>query len=239
MKKKIIAGLTITLALLALTVLYLAPGLLRWKIERILIQHFPYQEVRVDRCEWRPHWTLAIDRIVAGKLQLSELQATVGISHGTLRLDPVQFRLLDHPIHGFCEISFAEQPITHLHLSMEALPIELVLKTMAWDKKCLVSGLLSGAIDLGLTGEQLTALDGRLTTLTPGGTITILDQEFLQRLATQAKQPIEIVKASFEKYNYNTGSVGLSLAEKSIRLKLQLEGEQGKRDLEVTLHDFL
>jgi hypothetical protein len=43
---------------------------------------------------------------------------------------------------------------------------------------------------------------------------------------------------SFKDYHYNTGVMKLSKAQDDLSLDIALDGEKGKRNLMVTLHDF-
>jgi len=43
---------------------------------------------------------------------------------------------------------------------------------------------------------------------------------------------------NFKNYRYNTGLLSLGLEDNNVILKLALEGNAGKRNLEVIFHDF-
>lgn len=221
------------------TILFVFPAALRGNMESALKKTFPHEKVSVGRCRW--HWppALSIESLQAGKLHVEGLRAGVRLSGRTLSLQPLFFRFLGQPVTGRATVLLQTPLRTDIHLSLATLPVSALLETMDWDKKLSVKSLLTGDVFLAFEGDRLADLRGNLASLSPGGDIVILDQEFLRQIAERAKQPLEIVKASFENYHYNTGIVSLSLADEKVRLGLHLDGEQGKRDLEVTLHDFI
>jgi hypothetical protein len=81
-------------------------------------------------------------------------------------------------------------------------------------------------------------LSGSFSTLTPGGTLVIMDAKFLENMARNTQLPLELLVEDFKNYRYNTGLLSLGLEDNNIILKVALEGEAGKRNLNVILHDF-
>jgi hypothetical protein len=114
-----------------------------------------------------------------------------------------------------------------------------VIEAFEWDKKVSVTGLFTGKMDIEGQGNGIARLEGAFDAKAGGGDIRILDQAFLQRIADNSKQPIEIVRASFENYHYTNGRARFRLEGKDILLNLDLEGDAGKRNLEVNLHDLV
>jgi len=50
---------------------------------------------------------------------------------------------------------------------------------------------------------------------------------------------VELLVDNFKNYHYSSGTINLSLDNENINLDLALDGKSGKRDLNITLHDFL
>jgi hypothetical protein len=101
-----------------------------------------------------------------------------------------------------------------------------------------MTGRLSGDLKLKGRGEQIEILQGSFSTLPPGGTLVIMDTKFLERMAHNTRQPLDLLVESFKNYPYNTGLMSLGFENGSVILKIELEGEAGKRNLNVILHDF-
>jgi hypothetical protein len=81
-------------------------------------------------------------------------------------------------------------------------------------------------------------LSGNFSTLQPGGILVIKDDKFLKNLSRTTKQPLDILVESFKDYHYNTALMKLSFDKGNIILDVALEGEAGKRNLSIVLHDF-
>ena len=144
---------------------------------------------------------------------------------------------LETPLKGEGHLFLSPEPHYDASIQNNPLPIPQILVVMEWDKKILVNGKISGQLKLEGNFSKLTKLEG-LWKNDSDGSLLIADPTLLDRLAAASKQPIEIIKASFEKYHYNEGLLTLGLVQENIRLAIQLNGEAGKRDLEVNLHDL-
>jgi hypothetical protein len=68
--------------------------------------------------------------------------------------------------------------------------------------------------------------------------MVVKDETMLKNMARAADQPLDILMESFKDYHYNTGVMKLGLARDDLNLDIILDGEKGKRNLSVTLHDF-
>jgi hypothetical protein len=180
---------------------------------------------------------LTIRQVAFQKWNMDDIQIDLELRNDKLgiRLDSALW--LGITLTGAGEVRFAPSPSYAFKIEITALPISRILTTYEWDKKLSVSGQLGGTLEIEGTGARITTLKGVLRNATDGN-IVILDQAFLQRIADSAKQPIEIIKATFENYHYNTGEVAVSLDDQNIRLGIDLNGEAGKRNLEVYLHDL-
>lgn len=187
----------------------------------------------------RGQGSFSVDSLSLGKITVRDIRGSLRFTDEFLELGTVTAGLWESRLAGSLRLTLSPGLQYAARLTVSDLPVSAVMKNFEWDKKCSANGILNGEVRLEGVPGKVTLLDGGLTAAPPGGDIVILDPDFFQRIADSAKQPVEIVKASFENYHYNTGTVGLSLVEQNVRLNFQLDGEKGKRDLEVTLHDML
>jgi hypothetical protein len=68
--------------------------------------------------------------------------------------------------------------------------------------------------------------------------LTIKDSGYLENMARSSGQSLDILVESLKNYHYNSGVAKLSLERNNFIFDIFLEGETGKRNLKVTLHDF-
>lgn len=125
-----------------------------------------------------------------------------------------------------------EGDIKFLNLGLETFTEDFKL-----GRKVQMSGSLSGNAVLKGRGRDIDILSGRLIS-SKGGTLTIKDTAFLERIARSSGQSLDILVESFKNYHYNTGVIKLFLDKGDIILDAALDGEAGKRDLNITVHDF-
>ncbi len=177
-------------------------------------------------------------KISFDKFAAENLEGRFALSDAGVLLDGVRADLLGGRARAkLTAARLGDAPVVTAEADLQGIPIASVLRLWEWDKKCAADGRVGGHLLAEFSAGKLSRLEGALVA-EGGGDLVVLDQRFLENIAERSKQPIEIVKASFENYHYNSGTVGISLQENGLRLGLDLEGEQGKRDLEVTLHDW-
>jgi hypothetical protein len=123
-------------------------------------------------------------------------------------------------------------------MSLNSVNIGLLAKSLGASEKVDIKGTMSGEISLGGKDFRIDTVKGEFTTTGPGGTIIINDEEFINRLAKQSKQPVEMIRDSFKFYNYTKGTLSVSKDKDAILLHLLMDGLQGKRDLTIALHGF-
>lgn len=180
---------------------------------------------------------LSIQQISFQKWNLEDVLLDLELKSDRLDLNLESALWLGAPLTGSGEVRFIPSMSYSLKIDINTLPISRILTAYEWDKKLSVSGQLGGSLEITGAGSRITDLKGIMRNATDGN-IVILDQAFLQRIADSAKQPIEIIKATFENYHYNEGEVAVSLDGQKIRLGINLNGGAGKRNLEVYLHDL-
>ncbi|MCM8789859.1 MAG: YdbH domain-containing protein [Candidatus Omnitrophica bacterium] len=105
-------------------------------------------------------------------------------------------------------------------------------------EKIRLSGKLAGAVILSGSGNNIKAVNGKFMTTGTGGVLIIKDNRFLENMARNSGQLLDILAESFKDYHYNTGVIKLSFDKGNLILDIVLEGDVGKRSLNIVLHDF-
>ena len=182
--------------------------------------------------------TLYIAELGSEKKWLADIHSDFNWKDGALDFDGIRAAFAGQEIIGTAHVDLNKKKDYHLSLAAGSLPAQAVIETFKWDKKVAVQGVFMGRIDAEGSTNHLSRFDGTFDATSEGGTITILDQEMLRRVADSAHQPFEIVRASFENYHYNSGKARFFMERSDLRLDLALDGEAGKRRLEVDLHDL-
>ncbi|HRZ67733.1 MAG TPA: hypothetical protein P5521_06325 [Candidatus Omnitrophota bacterium] len=123
-------------------------------------------------------------------------------------------------------------------VKMEKINLGLLAKMLGAGEKVDISGKMGGEISLSGKDMRIDTITGEFKAISPGGTVIIKDEEFIKNLAKQAKQPVEVIRDSFQNYKYTSGSLSVSKDRDAILLHLLMEGTQGKRDLTIAFHGF-
>jgi len=125
--------------------------------------------------------------------------------------------------------------------SDETLPtvnLEKFINDFELDEKFQMTGVLSGHLVLNGNGGDINILNGDFFMAEKGGTLIIKDTRFLENIARSSDQSFEILVESFKNYHYNNGKIKILLKQEKLILDMVLDGEAGKRDLNITLHNF-
>ncbi len=179
-----------------------------------------------------------VSRMAFGKAQLRALKGPFHWVGGTIAVRPFVAEFLGGALAGGIELHVGTQPRYTLHANITSLDLPVAVHDFELEKKLRATGELGGRITLTGGAGGIESLEGELTSVSPGGDIVIEDRSLLEDLAARAKQPIEIVEASFKEYHFDTGQVRLGLEDGALGLRIEMNGAKGTRKLDVYLHDF-
>lgn len=180
-----------------------------------------------------------IAKLKYNKFRVTDTKGRVKLADRGLSLYGVSARTLDGVIQYDLELTLEKTAHYLVALRCVNLDIERFVRDFNFREKFDMTGRLNGNLKLKGQGAQIEILSGSLSTLPPGGTLAIRDAKFLENMARSTRQPMDLLLESFKNYCYNTGLMSLSFEDGNIILKVELEGEAGKRNLNVILHDVI
>lgn len=172
------------------------------------------------------------------KLSVTDIKGKAKLEGMVVLLYGVSARALDADIEGDLNLKIGKETQYLANLKFAHLDIERFVRDFNLGEKFEMTGRISGDLKLQGKGAQIEILGGSFSTLQPGGTLVIRDTKFLENMARNTRQPVNLLMESFKNYRYNTGLMSLDFEDGNIMLKIELEGEAGKRNLSVTVHDF-
>ncbi|MFH1641081.1 MAG: YdbH domain-containing protein [Candidatus Omnitrophota bacterium] len=182
--------------------------------------------------------TLNLSKVKYDKLNITDIKGAIKLEGKTLFLSSLSARALDGDLQGDfnCEMDKGIQFIATLKFI--GLDIEQFVRDFNLREKFNMTGRLKGELVIGGSAWRIAMLKGDFFTLEPGGMLVIKDTKFLENMARRTRQPLDLLVESFKNYGYNVGLMTLGIEESNIIFKMTLEGEAGKRNLSVVLHDF-
>jgi hypothetical protein len=185
---------------------------------------------------------LTIATVQYDKLKIYDVKSIVRVEGKDIFLDSSSGRLLDGVIKGKAHVMLGDDLQYLIELTCADLGLPGFVRDYELKEKVELTGTLSGKVTLSgkmtLNGVKLNMLNGILSTKGREGTVVINDTRMLENLAHSLHQPTDIVVESFKDYHYNMGIVNLSLdRDGNLNANIAMNGEKGKRDFQVILHD--
>jgi|GEM_PF-708757 len=172
------------------------------------------------------------------KLKIGDVTGKAGLKGDVLSISPVLVSFLGGNVKGEFSISLDKGMDYSLRLDSQGLEIKKFVDDMKFDEKFNMTGIMEGGFFMSGRGQEIMEIKGNFHSRLGGGILIIKDKAFLENVAKQANQPLDIIVESFRNYAYNNGIVGLDLEAGNLVMNLRLMGKTGKRDLTVVLHDF-
>ncbi|TAN60771.1 hypothetical protein EPN16_04575 [bacterium] len=173
-----------------------------------------------------------------GKLRLRGCRGRVAFRPGRADLDLSSCDIFGGKISGSAELGLNGSLAYSSELSLSGINPDDFIKDFELGEKFRMSGNLSGAVRIEGKGDGLEILNGSLLAAQPGGTLVITDRSFLENISRASGQSFEMLVESFRNYRYNTGILKLSLDKGNLIFDITLDGEAGRRKLDIVAHDF-
>jgi len=185
-----------------------------------------------------PSGSLYVEQIKYDKLKIEKIKSKVRLKDKFLFLDSLTALFLDGEVQGDLSL-LIDKPLEYLiNLKVRDIDLNTFVHDFKLEEKVDLSGRLNGASTLKGKGLNFTVLDGGFIANAPGGDLTIKDKSYLEKIARGSGQSLDILVENFKNYHYNKGTMNLSLEEGNLILDIVLDGEAGKRNFTVTMHNF-
>lgn len=173
-----------------------------------------------------------------GKLRLSDCSARAVIKGRHTDLELLSCTIFGGQIKGNAGLESNGGPEYRAELNVNGIEIGELIEDFELGEKFRMSGMLSGVVQAEGKAELIRMLSGKLSAAPPGGTLVINDTRFLENIARSSGQSFEMLVESFRNYRYNTGMLKASLDSGNLVFDIALDGEAGRRKLDIVVHDF-
>jgi hypothetical protein len=181
---------------------------------------------------------LSIESVSFDKLKISDISAKFRQQDKNIFVDALSVDILGGRVTGLGNLKMDGNMEYSFNLKAEIIDIPQIIESFDLKEKFSMTGKLNSAARFSGKNIELRSLGADFTANDPGGNLTVKDTSFLKNLAKSSQQPLEIVEGSFKEYHYSSGGAKLSLEGGSLIFDASLDGEQGKRNLRLTFHDF-
>jgi len=199
---------------------------------------FEITDLSLDASQGEDTEEFFIRSVNYNKLKLADVMGKSELKEKLLRINPLSVSFLGGNVKGEFSITLDDALDYSLKLDTQGMEIKRFVDDMELNEKFYMTGRLAGAFSLSGKGEDIKDIKGVFSTDTQGGVLVINDKTFLENVAKQSNQSLDIIVESFRNYNYNNGIIKLFMENGNIGLDLKLDGNSGKRSLVIVLHDF-
>jgi len=182
---------------------------------------------------------LSISKIQSGNWILSDIKSVVIMSNKDFIFEPLAGHIYSGLFEGNIKLKLDDVLGYEGQIKLNNLSLADFINAFKLDDKTKVQGLMNGHLTINGRGGKLRTLNGDFSSDQQGGFVVIKDTRFLDHFAGQSNQSSVLLMESLKNYHYNTGNLRLSLDQGVALLEINLNGETGKRNFEIRLHDFL
>jgi len=181
---------------------------------------------------------LLIDKIQWGNWIMHKIKSIVRLDKQKLFFKPLSAEMYNGLIDGDINITIEKEPEYSALFNFNNLDLADFVDAFKLNEKVKIQGLLTGNLVLNGRGKNFKILNGNFYSGRQGGDVIINDTQFLKRLVTQSNQSADFLMESLKNYHYNVGDIKLSMDQGAAVLEINLNGETGKRNFQIRLHNF-
>jgi hypothetical protein len=181
---------------------------------------------------------LNIAQIKYDKAKIENVFAKLSFKDQTLFLGALTAQIFGGRVEGDLTAGLNKDMAYAVNLNFVNLSLERFVSDFNLQEKFQMTGDLNGKVILRGSGLNINSILGNLSATETGGVLTITDKRFLENLARTQGQSLDILVESFKNYHYNIGIMKLGLDKGNLILDVSLDGEAGKRNLNIVVHDF-
>ncbi|MCX5692633.1 MAG: YdbH domain-containing protein, partial [Candidatus Omnitrophica bacterium] len=199
---------------------------------------FEIEDLTLNASQGQTIGEFYIKAINYNKLKLADITGKSELEGKRLLISPLLVSFLGGNIKGEFSITLDQDMDYSLRLNTQGVEIKRFVDGMELNEKFDMTGRLGGVFYLSGKGQDIKDIKGDFNTDAPGGVLIMKDKTFLENVAKQSNQPLDIIVESFRNYNYNKGILSLYINDGNLVLDIKLNGEAGERNLTAVLHEF-
>ncbi len=208
------------------------------KMDTLGVQGFNVNGVTLKAGQGLSGGHFAISKMKYNKLNISEIKSQAKLFGKELFLEGLSAKAFDGDIGGNLKINIDNDIGCVAALKFINFDIARFINDFDLKEKFEMTGRLSGDLVFESKGAEIKILNGKFSSLESGGMLIIKDTKFLENMARNTNQSLDLLVENFKNYHYNTGTIKLFLENNNLALDTALDGETGKRDINIILHDF-
>ncbi|MCM8773831.1 MAG: YdbH domain-containing protein [Candidatus Omnitrophica bacterium] len=179
-----------------------------------------------------------LNKLKYNNLVLRNIYGNIRLGQREVYLPYFSAELFGGHLSGNIGFLYENKPIYYFEFKFDNIDTSRVVKALKLMDKVWVKGRVDGKLIFKLEDDNLNVINGYFSAVEPGGNLTIKDKRLLEKLPGVSSKQIDLLVESFKDYSYNRGVVKLGLQDNDLLLEINLDGDKGKRNLNINFHDF-
>lgn len=172
-------------------------------------------------------------------VKLKDVSGILFVNENTVLLNPFSAKIFDGSVDGNMRYELDKNRGFVIELNAARVKLSTLVREMKLEEKFQMTGEVGGKAELLGNGFSLLQIEGGFATNSAGGVLTINDVSFLENMAKNSGESLDILMKSVKEYQYSVGLLKLSSDMNDLVLDASLEGTSGKRNFKLILHDIL
>ena len=143
------------------------------------------------------------------KYDLAKIEGTKGkvnLKGNSLSIDEISARAFNGQIAGVAEFTLGQPSQYSISLKFTDIDIERIVRDLKLQDRFLMTGRFTGNLSLKGRAAFISVIDGSFSASKEGGSLTIKDKDFLEAMAKNSGQGVDLMMATFTDFKYNTGT---------------------------------
>lgn len=235
--KELIAGFSLRRLFFKRGVIY--PEYIKLNIEKFDFQGFMVRSLAIEAFQGKDRQgEFSAASFNKDKIKINNFKAKTYLDKEKLYFKDLAADFLGGVIEGKAVVSLSSDFEIFFEAEMRDLDLEKATQEFDFEEKASLEGKIGGKFIAKSSAQGVKNIDGKLLIQDPGGVLTIQDKSFLENISRSSRIPLDILVESFKNYRYNIGNIELFLDNGNLNFNVALDGEAGKRNLNIVVHAF-
>ncbi|MCM8823934.1 MAG: YdbH domain-containing protein [Candidatus Omnitrophica bacterium] len=179
-----------------------------------------------------------LNKLKYNDLLLRNIYGNIRLGYREVYLPYFSGELFGGHLSGNLGFLYKNNPIYSFEFKFFNIDTSRVVKAFKFMDKVWIKGRVDGELVFKIEDNNLNVINGYFSAIEPGGNLTIKDKRLLEKLPGVSSKQLDLLVESFKDYSYNRGVVKLGLQGNDLLVEINLDGDKGKRNLNINFYDF-
>ncbi|MCM8787672.1 MAG: AsmA family protein [Candidatus Omnitrophica bacterium] len=184
-----------------------------------------------------PSGIISIKDFTLNKIKISDIFSNIILKDNLIEFKNFVAKLFGGEIKGRGSFNFSNKEYSFV-LHFFSIDLQKLVKDLELIEKFEITGKWQGIFMVNGIWKNFKKLDGNFSAVQKGS-LTITDKKILEEIARRKDLSVEILVERFRNYEYNKANMDVSILDKDLILGIVFEGNKGKSNFQIVLHNFI